>query len=107
MKKKAIVAKRVEPLESRPPETHPTCRAVLKLLNEATQLIRERIGEGTATPEIQAMAIGYCFSAMRDRSGPFSHIDVRTLVQEAFSEGWKQCEEYRRIRNGNADYLRP
>lgn len=100
MKKKAIVAKRIEFKPFGEQEKHPTCRAVLKLLEEAAQLIRERIGEAKPHPEIQAMAIGYCFSTMRDRQGPFSHVAARTLVQEAYMEGWRECEEYRRMRGG-------
>lgn len=93
-------AAQVDAVLAQGPQGHPTCRAVLKLLDEATRLIRERIGGAKPSPEIQAMAIGYCFSTMRDRTGPFSHIDVRTLVQKAFAEGWAKSEEYRRIRGG-------
>jgi hypothetical protein len=97
-------------------EKHPTCKAVLELLQQATGLLRARIGEDKAAesqggltkrqPELLATAVGYGFDAMRGKSGPFSHAEMRDAVQRAFMDGWECNDEYRELTNGNSSDLR-
>lgn len=82
---------------------HPTCEAVLGLLNQASALLRERIGPDELTNraerknhiELLATAVGYTFDALRTEGYPFSTAKVKGLIQKAFMAGWEGGFDYR------------